>query len=158
MIKAAFMLPHPPIIIPDIGKGEEKKIQKTIEAYHAAARKIGSLKPDTIILMSPHQILYSDYFHISPGESASGDLSQFRVPHVQMEVRYDTEFVELICKLANAADFPAGTEGERDKRLDHGTMVPLYFVDQFFSGYQVVRIGLSGLPLVKHYELVECIK
>ena len=58
MIKAAFMVPHPPIIIPDIGKGEEKKIQKTIDAYHAVALKIGRLKPDTIFLMSPHQILY----------------------------------------------------------------------------------------------------
>ena len=64
MIEAAFMLPHPPIIIPDIGKGEEKKIQKTIEAYHAAANKIGSLKTETIVVMSPHQIIYSDYYHI----------------------------------------------------------------------------------------------
>ena len=158
MIKAAFMVPHPPIIIPDIGKGEEKKIQKTIDAYHAVARKIGSLKPDTIVLMSPHQILYSDYFHISPGKSASGDMAQFRAPHVQMEVRYDTEFVKQICKLADAADFPAGTEGERDKRLDHGTMVPLYFVNQYLKDYRLVRIGLSGLPLKMHYQLGQYIQ
>lgn len=158
MIKAAFMVPHPPIIIPDIGKGEEKKIQKTIDAYHAVASKIGSLKPDTIVLMSPHQILYSDYFHISPGKSASGDMAQFRAPHVQMEVRYDTEFVKQICKLADAADFPAGTEGERDKRLDHGTMVPLYFVNQYLKDYRLVRIGLSGLPLKMHYQLGQYIQ
>lgn len=158
MIKAAFMLPHPPLIIPDIGKGEEKKIQKTIDAYHAVARKIGSLKPDTIVLMSPHQILYSDYFHISPGKSASGNMAQFRAPHVQMEAQYDTEFVEQLCKLADAADFPAGTEGERDKRLDHGTMAPLYFVNQYLKDYQLVRIGLSGLPLKMHYQLGQYIQ
>lgn len=158
MIKAAFMLPHPPLIIPDIGKGEEKKIQKTIDAYHAVARKIGSLKPNTIVLMSPHQILYSDYFHISPGKSASGDMAQFRAPHVQMEVQYDTEFVEQICKLADTADFPAGTEGERDKRLDHGTMVPLYFVNRYLKDYLLVRIGLSGLPLKMHYQLGQYIQ
>lgn len=27
-IQAAFMLPHPPLIVPEIGRGEEKKIQK----------------------------------------------------------------------------------------------------------------------------------
>lgn len=80
MIKAAFMLPHPPIIVPEIGRGEEKKVQKTVEAYHAAARQIADLKPETIILMSPHQILYSDYFHISPGQSASGILRSFVRP------------------------------------------------------------------------------
>lgn len=158
MIKAAFMFPHPPIIVPEIGKGEEKKIQKTVEAYHAAARQIAGLKPETIILMSPHQILYSDYFHISPGKSASGDFAQFRAPQVQMQVRYDTEFVEQICNLADAADFPAGTEGERDRRLDHGTMVPLYFVNQYLKDYRLVRIGLSGLPLKMHYQLGQYIQ
>ena len=49
LIKAAFMFPHPPIIVPEIGKGEEKKIQKTVEAYHAAARQIAGLKPEAII-------------------------------------------------------------------------------------------------------------
>lgn len=158
MIKAAFMLPHPPIIVPEIGKGEEKKVQKTVEAYHAAARRIADLKPDTIILTSPHQILYSDYFHISPGKSTSGDFAQFRAPQVQMQVRYDTEFVEQLCKLADAADFPAGTEGERDRRLDHGTMVPLYFVNQYLKDYRLVRIGLSGLPLKMHYQLGQYIQ
>lgn len=122
------------------------------------ARRIGSLEPETIVLLSPHQILYSDYFHISPGEGAAGDFSQFRASHVQMEVRYDTEFVEQICKLADAADFPAGTKGERDRRLDHGTMVPLYFVNQHLKDYRLVRIGLSGLPLKKHYQLGQYIQ
>ena len=158
MITAAFMLPHPPIIVPDIGRGEEKKIQKTIDAYQAAARKIADLKPETIVLISPHQILYSDYFHISPGNSASGDFAQFRAPHVQMDVQYDTEFVKQLCKLADAADFPAGTQGERDKRLDHGTMVPLYFVNRYVKDYRLVRIGLSGLPLKMHYQLGQFIQ
>ena len=65
-IKGAVMVPHPPIIIPEIGKGEEKKIQNTINAYHQTARRIASWKPDTIVLLSPHQIMYGDYFHISP--------------------------------------------------------------------------------------------
>ena len=43
-IKGAVMVPHPPIIIPEIGKGEEKKIQNTINAYHQAARRIASWK------------------------------------------------------------------------------------------------------------------
>ena len=31
-IAAAFMVPHPPLIVPDVGKGEEKKIMDTIHA------------------------------------------------------------------------------------------------------------------------------
>lgn len=72
------MVPHPPLIIPDVGKGEERKIQHTIDAYREAARRIGELRPETILLISPHQVMYADYFHISPGKRAKGDFDQFR--------------------------------------------------------------------------------
>ena len=39
----------------------------------------------------------------------------------------------------------AGTLGEKDPSLDHGTMVPLYFINQYLKDYKLVRIGLSGL-------------
>ena len=67
-ILSAYMLPHPPLIVPEIGKGQERAISHTTEACHEAARRIGDLRPDTIILISPHQTMYSDYFHISPGK------------------------------------------------------------------------------------------
>lgn len=157
-ILAAFMVPHPPLIVPEIGGGEEKKVQKTIDAYREAAGRIKELKPETIVILSPHQIMYADYFHISPGKGARGDFSNFRARDVKFEVSYDEEFVEELSFLAAERGLPAGTMGERDKKLDHGTMVPLYFIEQFYHDYQVVRIGLSGLSLARHYELGECIR
>ena len=157
-ISAGFMVPHPPLIIPDVGGGEEKKIQKTIDAYQRAAETIGRLQPETIVLLSPHQTMYADYFHISPGQGARGDFGQFRARGTSMEVSYDTEFVRALCETAQEAGLPAGTLGEREKKLDHGTMVPLYFVNQYWAGYRLVRIGLSGLPLAAHYRLGQCIR
>ena len=158
MISGAFMVPHPPLIIPEVGRGKEQKIQNTIDAYHEAGLKIGHLRPETIILLSPHQIMYADYFHISPGRWAEGDFGQFGAGKVKMEVSYDTEFVDKLCEMAKEADFPAGTLGERDRRLDHGTLVPLYFVNKYWKGYRLVRVGLSGLALTDHYELGRMIR
>ena len=31
-IIAAFMVPHPPMIVPEVGRGSEKQIEKTIKA------------------------------------------------------------------------------------------------------------------------------
>ena len=92
-IAAGFMVPHPPLIIPDVGGGEEKKIQKTVDAYQKVAEAVGRLQPETIVLLSPHQTMYADYFHISPGKGARGDFGQFRAARTSMEVAYDTEFV-----------------------------------------------------------------
>jgi len=157
-ILAGFMVPHPPLIIPDIGKGEEKAIQKTIDAYQKAAQEIAALRPETIVLLSPHQTMYADYFHISPGRSAAGGFGQFGAAQVRMEVSYDTKFVDCLGGLAGARNLHAGTLGEREKRLDHGTMVPLYFVNQYYTEYRLVRIGLSGFPLTAHYRLGQCIR
>ena len=150
-IIAAYMVPHPPMIIPQIGRGREEQIQETIDAYRSVARVIASLEPETIIISSPHSVMYSDYFHISPGKNANGDFSSFRAQEVRFQEHYDEELVRRICAISDAENFPAGTRGERDRTLDHGTMVPLYFIRQFYSGFHLVRLGLSGLPLADHY-------
>lgn len=157
-VKGAVMVPHPPLIIPDVGRGQEKAIQATIDAYHEAAKKIASWQPDTVVVLSPHSIMYADYFHVSPGTGARGDFGQFRAPQVKIQVQYDTELVEALSQEAEAREIPAGTMGERDSRLDHATMIPLWFLNHYYTDYKTVRIGLSGLPLSQHYMLGQCIQ
>jgi AmmeMemoRadiSam system protein A len=157
-ILAAFMVPHPPLIVPQVGRGGEKEIEETRAAYETAAREIAALKPDTIIISSPHATMYSDYFHISPGRQARGSFASFRAPEVRFLEEYDAELVSEIEALASAEGFPAGTLGQRDKALDHGVMVPLWFVRQFWKDYKLLRIGLSGLPLTDHYALGQLVR
>lgn len=163
-VLAAFMVPHPPMIIPAIGQGSEEQIAETTRAYQQAAEEIAALRPDTIVITSPHSILYGDYFHISPSAGAKGSFVQFGAGSVQFRVEYDTELVTEICRQADGQDFPAGTLGERDKALDHGTMVPLWFIERAYENagvpknYKIVRIGLSGLPLTDHYRLGQLIR
>ena len=157
-ILAAYMVPHPPMIVPKIGKGSEKQITKTIHAYEEVADEIAALKPETIIISSPHSILYADYFHISPGTDATGNFGRFGAPQVRFSETYDTELTEKICSIAKENDFPAGMLGERDKHLDHGTMVPLFFTEQKYRDFKLVRIGLSGLSLAEHYTFGQMIR
>ena len=149
----AIMVPHPPIILPEVGRGEEKKIAASDSAYRRAAKLAAELKPETVVLSSPHSVMYADWFHISPGKSARGDMGQFRAPQLRFQVRYDEKFTTELTGLAVQEGFPAGTLGERSAALDHGTMIPLYYLDQVYSGYKLVRIGLSGLSLKEHYRL-----
>jgi len=156
-ILAAFMVPHPPMILPAIGKGGEAQIKETTAAYEKVAEEIAALKPDTIIITSPHSIMYADYFHISPGKTAKGSFMSFGAYDVRFQESYDTALVSRICSLADAEGLSAGTLGERDASLDHGTMVPLWFIRKQYKEGSIVRIGLSGLPLSDHYRLGEII-
>lgn len=157
-IVAAFMVPHPPMIVPDVGRGSEKQIEKTIRAYEKVAEEIAALRPETIIISSPHSIMYADYFHISPGTGASGSLSDFGAPHVKFNIDYDEELVNILVGKAKALHFPAGTLGEKRRELDHGTMVPLWFIQKKYKNFKIVRTGLSGHDLLKHYEYGMLIK
>ena len=148
---AAYMVPHPPMIVPRVGRGSEKQVEKTVRAYKAVADEIAALRPETVIVTSPHAVMYADWFHISPGKEASGDFGRFGAPEVSFREKYDTELVDTLCALAKKQGFPAGTAGEKDRRLDHGTMVPLYFIEQKYRDFRLVRIGLSGLSLADHY-------
>lgn len=152
-ILAAYCVPHPPLIIESVGRGEEQKIASTIRAYKAVAREIADLAPDTIILTTPHLTMYQDYFHISPGRGAQGDLKSFGAPSSRLSVRYDEEFIRQVSLDLARDSFPAGTQGERSRELDHASYVPLHFILAAYADFQVVRIGLSGLSLARHYEL-----
>ena len=157
-IVAAFMVPHPPMIVPEVGRGSERQIEKTIKAYERVADQIAALKVETIIVSSPHSVMYSDYFHISPGSGAVGSFAEFGAPEVKFDVEYDEELVKALCALAEMSHFPAGTLGEKRPELDHGTMVPLWFILKKYKDFKLVRTGLSGYDLLKHYEYGMMIK
>ena len=156
-VAGAFIVPHPPLILPEIGRGEERKIQKTIDSYREIAKEAALMEPETVIILSPHSVMYQDYFHISPGTRAKGDFGLYGYPELQIGGVYDTEFVSELCGLAEDWGIAAGTEGGRGRELDHATMIPLYFLRRELADFKLVRIGLSGQSFHEHFRLGQCI-
>ena len=156
-IVAAYAVPHPPLIVPAVGRGEERAIQKTIDAYREVARRIAAHAPDTIVVISPHAPLFADCFHLSTGEAAHGDMGRFGAWGEAMNVPYDPPFTAAVAACARAHGVPICGSGMHDGELDHATYVPLYFVNREFAGYRLVRAGLSALPPEDHRVLGRCI-
>lgn len=157
-VVAAFVVPHPPLAVPGVGRGRERGIARTVAAYEEVARRVASLRPDTVVISSPHSTLYADYFHVSPGAGASGTFAQFGDAEDGLEVRYDRELVRALERVAHERGIPLGTRGERDRALDWGVLVPLHFLSRHSTGYEVVRLGLSGLSPLEHYRVGECVQ
>lgn len=157
MIVKAIMVPHPPIALHEVGKGREQEIQATLDAYQKACTEIADAKPETVIVLSPHAIMYRDYFQISSGHEAFGNMGRFDARQVRFHEYYDTEFTEALSQLLEEEGISGGTDYDRQPQLDHGTMVPLYFLEKQYTDFQLVRIGLSGLPLMDHYRLGQMI-
>ncbi|MFA7075257.1 MAG: AmmeMemoRadiSam system protein A [Candidatus Izemoplasmatales bacterium] len=152
----SYIVPHPPLIIPGIGNGEEKKIENTVRAYQKISEEILSIKPDTIIISSPHSKSYYDYIQISSGEYGEGSFKEFGAD-LSIKCQYDQQFIEKLNLLLEKNSFPAGTEGLQQTALDHGTMIPLFFIKQKYQNFKLVRISISGLALKTHFQLGELI-
>lgn len=149
-ITTAIIVPHPPLIIPKVGLGQENTIYKTIEAYHEAVKKVTEHKPETLIVLTPHGEAYADYFYIRPGKELSGNLKEFGSPDVISAV-CDNELRDELCRICNVKGFPAGTLSHKHGEMDHGVYVPLYFVNQHYTDYKILCISTSGLSLREHY-------
>lgn len=158
-ILAAYAVPHPPLIIPTIGQGREGEIAAIVRAYHETMRAAAELRPDTVVIISPHASAYDDFFHISPGTSAEGNFAAFGHPEISIGIEYDEEFVRALSSIASEQNIPAGTLGEKNPALDHGTMIPLFFLSEYLGDAptKFVRIGIAGLPAHTHALLGQAI-
>jgi len=163
-IIGAAVYPHPPIIIPTVGKGEEADAIRTIEAAKKAAEDIAKLKPSVIILISPHAPLFEDHIYISASEKLKGSFARFGAGQTRMEFDNHLSLAKDIANLASKRGISAGGLSSSLLRrysisgdLDHGALVPLYFVTKVYSGFKLVHTGISGLSLNQHYSFGKCI-
>ncbi len=157
-IQKAYIVPHPPIIIPEVGKGQEQDALATIQAYDSVGRQIKDLAPQVIILTTPHGTAYEDYIHISPGKTLSGTFRSFDAPEIQLNFSNHTQLANKISELAQTYGIEAGTLGAREKELDHGALVPLYFISRYYTDFSLIRISIAGLPFEQLYTFGYCIQ
>ena len=167
-IVSAIAVPHPPLIVPAVGRGDQAIIQDTVDAYERAVTGLMALEPECLVVTSPHAPLFRDGFHVTTDAELEGSMARFNAPHERIRAQCDVELAREIVRRAGVSGIAAvGSERYRDD-MDHGTYVPLYFVRDAYrsarngggetAGSQdlpcpIVRIGLSGLSPQVHREL-----
>lgn len=161
-IVIGWFSPHPPIIIPAVGRGEELKAQATSAGMQQAAEQVTEARPDVLVIFGPHGPVFDDAFTIeSPGE-LSGSFAAFGAPEEQISVKVHAALTGMIMQRAEEAGLPLyGLTKQLKQRfhhpheLDHGLAVPLWFLSQAAPDGlpAAVIINVSGLPLEDHYQL-----
>ncbi|MGI1690726.1 AmmeMemoRadiSam system protein A [Thermoanaerobacter uzonensis] len=159
VLLSCYLMPHPPIIVPEVGRGEEKKIQRTIDSLNTVSSNIKEKKPDTIIVVTPHGYVFRDAVAVTVFSSLEGDLGQFGARGVRFEFENDLELVEKIVEESRKRDIPIAEVDDElakkyvlPKKLDHGTIVPLYFVTKHYANFRLVHISYGFLYFEQLYE------
>ena len=158
-ILGSFMVPHPPLIIPEVGRGSEEQVKKTIDSYNNIADQIAELNPETIIISSPHTLLFESSFYVAKKDRMKGSFEKFNAPQIKFDEEIDLDLVNEIYRLGEKKGFPIyDYKGDDTIELDHGTMVPLYFIRKKLPKTKIVVVGLSRLPLIINYQFGMLIK
>jgi AmmeMemoRadiSam system protein B len=156
MLSFAAFTPHPPILIPTIGKENTKRIQKTSDAMEKMGEKLYEAKPDTVIVISPHGALLSDAFSINLNPTYKSNLKEFGDFATAMEFKTDTALAFRIKELMEDKNIPLAMTS--DQYLDHGAIVPLYFLAKKLPGISVLPVGYSMLDLKTHFNFGDFLK
>jgi len=144
-------VPHPPLLVPDIGRGQEKLISATSQAMEKLAEKLAQCHPQTVLIISPHGQYHSDAMGILTARSSTGDLSQWGSTEPQRHFDNNLEMVAAIEEEAKAVGIPIKPIGKKGYELDHGVMVPMHFLLKSVKGVPLVPLTFSWLPLSVHF-------
>ena len=116
-ILGAYLLPHPPIILEEIGRGEEKKAKATISGMERASKDIKSKAPSTIVIVTPHGPLFRDAISISVEEKLKGDFARFGHGELKFQYENNLDLVDQIIKNARQAEISVIEVNKANSRL-----------------------------------------
>lgn len=158
-VVAAYVFPHPPLIVPAVGQGAQARIERTVESCKEAARRIVLAAPDTVVVSSPHAPAYRDAFHATGAGGMAGSMTAFGAPHETLRFDCDAELLHEVFEGAASAGLNVIADARELSEMDHGTFIPLWFLNRAWkeSGCgkppRIVRIGISGMGLEAHRSL-----
>ena len=148
--------PHPPIMVPEVGRESIAGVRHSIEAMAELTERLIASGAESVILISPHAPLEIDAFVAYEGPQVYGDFANFRAPETSVSAPLDGELLQAISKSAAADGYHVSLLPDCD--LDHGTAVPLYFLLRNGWHGKVVALGYSFLSNEDHLRFGACIK
>ncbi|MFA5076543.1 MAG: AmmeMemoRadiSam system protein B [Patescibacteria group bacterium] len=152
----AGICPHPPLLIPNIGKDNLDKINNTVGALKQLEQILYASKPETLIVISPHGVVLYDSFLINLADSYQSDFEQFGDFGTKLKFKCDFSFIESLRCESDNHQIPLNITSE--PKLDHGATVPLYYLTQHLPEIKIVPVSYSLLDYQTHLKFGEALK
>ncbi|MGI6574375.1 MAG: AmmeMemoRadiSam system protein A [bacterium] len=158
-IVLAGITPHPPLIIPSIGGSGLARVANTCAAMETLAQDVKQAGPEAIVIITPHGPVFRDVVAVAAEPVLEGNFARFGAAHVGCRADNDLELVQEIVHACGQLQVPI-LELTKDMRrkyrlepeLDHGTMVPLYYLQKAGIVAPLVVVSMAFLPPERLYD------
>ena len=145
----ACVVPHPPIVIPEVGHGREREAAATLEGFHALARELEGIEPEVLVVLSPHAPRRRGLTLIS-ASSYRGDLGDFGAPRVSLAFDAAPEWSRFHGQLSGR--LPLSVLKGEEVALDHGAMVPLAMLKESLGSPALILANPTGMTAPEAFE------
>ncbi|MEI7452465.1 MAG: AmmeMemoRadiSam system protein B [Candidatus Falkowbacteria bacterium] len=155
MIKAAFITPHSPILIPSIGKANTTLLAKTLEAYKKIEEKLSAMNIDKLIIISPHGRTHDEGLTLNVAPEFEINFETFGDFATKMTIAGDQNLAQTI-KDTLKSDFNIRLISETD--LDYGSGIPIYLLAEALKNVKIISIPSGAGNLADYFEFGKKLK
>lgn len=152
----AALTPHPPILVPNIGKAELATIEKTKAALEKLEEDIYIARPQVIIIISPHGSLFANSFSANAHIEFSSAFEEFGDLITKKIWVGAPELAARLSTLGKKNDIPIQLASQ--SQIDHGASIPLMYLTPHLPEVKILPLGDSGLGTDIHIRYGEIIK
>jgi len=155
MLVFSAICPHPPVIIPTIGKEGAAKVAKTAAAMEKLEHELYAAKPDVIVIISPHGDILDNSFSINLNKEFVADFENFG--DWQTKLKFGSN-PGLVSKFKERLEKALPVKLITKEKIDHGIGVPLYYLTAHLKNMPIIPIYYSHLDLEKHWEFGDLLR
>lgn len=134
----AGLVPHSPLLAPNIGKEHRTQLGKTLEAYNLLAKNLAAAQPEAIVIISAHAASGPDWWNANVCLNYQVDLSLFG------DLLTQGQWPGALGLAEELQGFLGQTEQLRfysQPELDYGTAVPLLLLSEDLKNVPILPIG-----------------
>jgi AmmeMemoRadiSam system protein B len=132
-----------------VGGDRIEQVAASRSALREFSRRLIEADPETVLVISPHSPLDPVVFTARAARELRGDFREFYAPQVALSFDNDLELLDAI-KRAALEEMVELRDLARDHPLDHGALVPLYYLREAGWAGPTVVIGFTNQPIDKH--------
>lgn len=144
----AAITPHPPFLLPSIGKEAFYELKKTVKALQTLEEELYTAKPNLILIISPHTGLFAESFTINAHPTLTSAFEQFGDMLTVKTWTGAPEFAAKVSHAAKSLHLPVQLMSE--EKIDHGATIPLTYLTEHLPQVKIVPIGYSALTPEDH--------
>jgi len=121
----SLFVPHPPIIVEEIGGSHVSEVKDTRESLFRLARELAAEPPDTLVISSPHTSGSPGYIGVLTEPHLMGSFGEFGYHSLTYAYENDNELVD---EILHSTESMGLVEPMAQSRLDHGVLVFMDFL------------------------------